>query len=178
MLLPFVVTAVAGPGEGAVFGICISLTQGLDLISAGMGVSLTVHAADRPDEARELALRVWRRVAMVVLVAALALAAASPLVLRIFGTAYVDRGGVTVITVLAATSVIRTGFIIWASLQRALRNTGLLLALNSVVAATMLPLVILLAHAFGAVGAASGVAVAQLLLSVFVFFHLKSTRSR
>ncbi len=177
MLLPFVVTSVAGPQEGAVFGICLSLTIGLDLISAGMGVSLTVHAADRPEQARDIAFAVWRRLVLVVAAAALCLAALAPLILSFLGPTYVNSGGVVIIAVLALTSVVRTVFIIWASLQRALRHTGLLLALNTAVAATMLPLVIGLAHSFGAVGAATGVAVAQVLLSLVVCAHLRFTRS-
>jgi hypothetical protein len=48
----------------------------------------------------------------------------------LLGDAYVERGGVTVIIVLAVTSVIRTVFILWTSLQRALQRTAVLLRVN------------------------------------------------
>lgn len=176
LLLPFLVTAVAGPVEGAVFGICLALAQGLDLVSAGTGVSLTVHAADRPAEAVRMAVAIWRRVAVLVAVGAVALSLLAPFALPLLGDAYVERGGVTIIIVLAVTSVIRTVFILWASLQRALQRTGLLLRVNTAVACTVVPLVVLLADRWGAVGGALGLAVGQCALTGGILIHLFVTR--
>ena len=176
LLLPFLVTAVAGPAEGAVFGICLAIAHGLDLVSSGTGVSLTVHAADRRAEAVGMAVAVWRRVAVLVAAGALALSLLAPLVLPLLGDTYVDRGGVTVLVVLALTSVIRTVFILWASLQRALHRTGLLLWANTAATCTVLPLVVLLADRWGAVGGALGLAVGQCALTGGVLVHLLLTR--
>lgn len=171
LLVPFLVTAVAGPAEGAVFGICLAFAQGLDLVSAGTGVSLTVHASDRPAEAVRMAVAAWRRVAALVTAGAVALSVLAPLALPLLGEAYVERGAVTVVVVLAATSVIRTVFILWASSQRALRRTSLLLRANTAAACTILPLVLLLADGWGAVGGAVGLAVGQCALTGGVLIH-------
>jgi O-antigen/teichoic acid export membrane protein len=176
LLLPFLVTAVAGPAEGAVFGICLAIAQGLDLVSAGTGVSLTVHAADRPGEALWMTVAIWRRVALLVAVGAVALSMLARFALPLLGDAYVERGGVTVIIVLAATSVIRTVFILWTSLQRALQRTAVLLRVNIGFACTVLPLVVLLAHRWGAVGAAVGLAVAQCVFTGGILIRLLLTR--
>ncbi|MCU1677096.1 MAG: hypothetical protein JWM93_1854 [Frankiales bacterium] len=176
MMLPFVVTQAAGPAEGAVFAICLALAQGLDLITAGVGVSLTVHAAEGAKAATALALSVWRRVVVLVAVSAGVLLASAHVLLGFFGETYVTRGGVAVIAVLAGTSIIRTAFIMWASLMRAQRRTGLVLVFNASVAALMLPLVVTLARSHGAVGAAIGVAAAQVLLSFAVVCHVIKLR--
>jgi O-antigen/teichoic acid export membrane protein len=176
LLLPFLVTAMAGPAEGAVFGICLAIAQGLDLVSAGTGVSLTVHAADRPSEALRMTVAIWRRVALLVAVGAVALSMLARFALPLLGDAYVERGGVTVIIVLAVTSVIRTVFILWTSLQRALQRTAVLLRVNIGFACTVLPLVVLLAHRWGAVGAAVGLAVAQCVFTGGILIRLLLTR--
>jgi hypothetical protein len=159
-----------------VFGICLAITKALDLVAGGAGVSLTVHTAERPAEALRIAATLFLRVAALVAAGALVLSLLAPFALPLLGDAYVERGGVTVITVLAATSVIRTVLILWISVQRALQRTALILGVSVTVACTELPLVVLLADRWGAVGGAIALAVLQCALTGGVLIPLFVTR--
>ncbi len=166
MALPFLVTVIAGPVSGAVFSLCLQLSNGLDLVTAGIGVSLTTNvAADRPTAAR-IAMGVLRRVVVLVSAALLILVAASPLMLRLFGTTYVHRNGVAVIAVLGLGSLLRTTFEIWTALMRAMHRTSLLLVSNIACAAVLVPLVAVGAALGGALGAAVGMTVGTCAFSL------------
>ena len=165
-LLPFVVTAVAGPAQGAVFALCLALVSGLDFAGAALGVSVVVHAAARPDDAAHLARAAFARAAAVVGAGGVVLVAVAPALLRLLGPSYVSLHGVAVVTVLAASSLARTGFVVWAGLQRARRRLGPVLRLNAVAACCLFAALLPAAHRWGAVGAAGALAAAQTVLAL------------
>jgi O-antigen/teichoic acid export membrane protein len=176
-LTPFIVTAAAGPSQGAVFSLALSVVQSLDFVGAALGVSLVVHASTAADESGDMALAVFKRTAAVVGIGAGVLIAISPFVLRALNPRYVTLHGAEIITILAVGSFVRCGYVIWAALQRARRQMRALLGLNAVAATSVLATIAPIAHHWGAVGAAVVIASAQVLLSAGAALHLLLRRS-
>jgi hypothetical protein len=178
-LLPFVVTAVAGPAQGAVFALCLSITQSLDFVASALGVSLVVHGSARRSEAAHMARIVLLRSVVIVGAGALALVLIAGPVLRAMNPAYIALRGVEVITILAAASVVRTVFVTWSALQRARRAYRPILVLNSLGAVTLYTTLPAFCSHWGAVGAASALGVAQGVLSLGAAVHtFAATRGR
>jgi O-antigen/teichoic acid export membrane protein len=175
--LPFVVTAVSGPTQGAVFALCLSITQSLDFVGAAFGVSLVVHASTPGADSVRLARIVFLRAVSIVGAGALVLVVASPLVLRVMNPAYLELRGVAVIVILAASSVLRTVFVTWSALQRSRRAMRPILILNSVGAITLYATVPVLSGRWGAIGAALSLAGAQTVLSLGAALHLAWNRN-
>jgi O-antigen/teichoic acid export membrane protein len=174
---PFIVTAAAGPSQGAVFSLSLSVVQSLDFVGAALGVSLVVHASTAADQSGDMALAVFKRTAAVVGLGAAALIAVSPLVLRALNPRYVTLRGAEIITILAVGSFVRCVYVIWAALQRARRQMRALLMLNAVAATSVLATMAPVAHHWGAVGAALVIAAAQVILSAGAALHLMLQRS-
>ncbi len=175
---PFVVTAVAGPTQGAVFALCLSVVQALDFVGAAMGVSLVVHASPYAAEAGKMAMAVFRRTAAVVGLGAVALIVVAPFVLRMLDPTYVNLHGAAVIALLAVGSFGRTIYVIWAALQRARRTMRTLLVLNSIASVFVFASVGPMAAHRGAVGAAIVIAAAQIILSLGALLDLLWRRIR
>lgn len=169
---PFLVTAAAGPTEGAVFSLGLAIVQSLDFVGAALGVSLVVHAAGAGADGAHMARMVFARSAAIVGTAAIALVALTPFVLRLLNPRYLHLHGVAVIALLAFGSVSRCGYVIWAALQRARRRMRALMAFNAVAAALVLAAIVPVADRWGAVGAAALVAAANLLLSLCAAGHV------
>lgn len=163
--LPFLVTTLSGPGDGAVFAICFQLVLVLDLIALAVGASFSTHTA-LAGEARSLALGVWLRVLAVVGACAVVLVAVAPILLLLLGEHYLASDGFVVIAILSGAAVIRTAYEIWSASLRAQHRAipGMVFAI--VHAAVLLAGGIAAIPAFGAVGAALAVAVATTVLSV------------
>jgi O-antigen/teichoic acid export membrane protein len=176
-LTPFIVTAAAGPSQGAVFALGLSVVQSLDFVGAALGVSLVVHASTAAAESGGMALAVFKRTAAVVGVGAVALIAVSPFVLHALNPRYVTLHGAAIITILAVGSFVRCGYVIWAALQRARRQMRVLLLLNAVAALSVLATLPPVADRWGAVGAAVVVASAQVVLSAGAAVHVLVRRS-
>ncbi|MGH8891126.1 MAG: lipopolysaccharide biosynthesis protein [Acidothermaceae bacterium] len=172
--LPFVVTVVSGPVQGAVFALCLSVNQSLDFVGSALGVSLVVHASAPGADGARMARQVLRRAASIVGVGAIALVAASPLVLRIMNPTYLELHGIEVIAILCAGSLLRTGFVTWSALQRARRQLSPVLILNAAGALTLYATLPLLCDKWGAVGAALSLASAQTVLSIGACLHVLS----
>lgn len=169
---PFIVTAAAGPAQGAAFSLCLSIVQSLDFVGAAMGVSLVVHASARADDAARMALAVFKRTALVVGSGAVALIVVAPYVLRLLNARYIDLHGPAVVTILALGSFSRCVYVIWAALQRSRRRMRGLLSLNAVAAALVFASMPSFAGRWGAVGAAIVIAAAQIVLSVGAGLHV------
>jgi O-antigen/teichoic acid export membrane protein len=177
-LTPFIVTATAGPSQGAVFSLCLSIVQAMDFVGAALGVSLVVHASAKASEAAAMALGVFKRTALIVGLAGIALVCVAPFVLRMLNPSYVHLRGPLVVAVLALGSFARVIYVIWAALQRARRNMRTLLILNAVAAAFVLITLPFAADSEGAVGAAVVIAAAQVILSAGASVQLLAARMR
>ena len=154
MTLPFVVTAASGAVQGAVFALCLQVSAGLDMVTAGVGVSLTTNVADDLAGGPAAAVQMWKRLFKLVGAAAVLMILGSPVLLWIFGKTYLQHDGVLVVAVLAVGGLLRTTFEVWTALLRAQQRTGLLLTCTSIGGLSTLVLVALAAHADGALGAA------------------------
>jgi len=163
--LPFVVTAVAGPAEGALFSLALSIVGVLDYISGGIGIALVVHVAeDREGEQMLVRHALRRTLAVVSLAAVLVIAVARP-ALNALDPDYLALHGVAVIAILAPTSVLRTVYLVWSSRQQVRREMGSLLRLNAVAAALVYGLILGLGSRYGALLGACALAAAQLVLT-------------
>ena len=177
-LTPFIVAAAAGPTEGAVFSIGLAITQSLDFVGAALGVSLVTHTAGASDGQAAMAFRVFKRTVAIVGMGAVGLVLVAPRILPLLNDSYSDLHGAQVITILVIGSVARTGYVIWASLQRARRRMRELIVLNATAAGFVLVTLAPVAARWGAVGAAGTILVAQLILTTGAGVHLLKARGR
>jgi O-antigen/teichoic acid export membrane protein len=175
--LPFVVTAVAGPEQGAVFALSLSIVSVLDFITAGVSTSLLVHSSANREQERALVRAALTRAVPLVGAAALCLAVSAHEVLRLLNPGYLALHGVRVIVILAATSLLRTGYLIWASRQQARQQLRAVLQLNLVAAVGAYLIVGLSCARWGATGAALALAAAQLVLTGGALWQLLHRRS-
>lgn len=186
LVLPFLVTALAGAEQGALFALCFQISLVLDLVGIGVGAALATHTATShagppgtgTDAGSGVAVKIWLRVLAVVSLGAVALVAVAPLLLGALGDFYRAGSGVAIIALLGAGSVLRTSFEIWGATLRARQKTSVVLLCNTVFAALLLPLVIVLAGAFGAVGAAAALLLVTVGLSVAGLVGLLGGRNR
>ena len=163
--LAFLVTVFAGPAEGALFALCYQFSIVLDLVAVGFGTSLAVHASGTVGSGRAVAFRTWARIAAIVAVSATALICASPLLFALLGGFYGDSG-IPVLAMLVIACLLRTPYGVWCSLLRAEHRASVVLIANSIEAALILPLVIVLAGTEGAQGAAAAVLLVAVALGV------------
>jgi O-antigen/teichoic acid export membrane protein len=172
MLSPFLVTAISGPEQGALFALALSLVQVLDLIAIAMAVSLVVHASSTPGEAWSMARAVLLRTIALSATGAALLIALAPTALRILDPAYGALGATGVIATMCAVCVVRTVYTVWSGLQRARRNIKVPLQFNLVFAIAVPALLFALCPAYGALGGAFAVLLAQSALSAAAAIHL------
>jgi len=175
-ITPFIVTAAAGPAQGAVFSLGLAIVQSLDFVGAALGVSLVVHASGAEGADRDMAVAVLKKTAALVTAGAVVLVVIAPWVLRILNPTYEHLHGVRVITILAVAAVLRPAYVIWASLQRARRRMRSLLVLNALASSFALTAMAPIAARWGAVGAAGTIVAAQLILSIGACVHVASGR--
>jgi O-antigen/teichoic acid export membrane protein len=176
--LPFAVTVIAGPVQGAAFALCLAITQSLDFVGSSLGVSLVVQASARADQAAQMARQVWRRAALIVGAGAVVLTVAAPVLMRAMNPAYLRLHSTEVIAVMCASSLTRTVFVTWSALQRARRALRPVLSLNFLGALTLYSILPSLAHHYGALGAAVALATAQTVLSTGAVAHILFARRR
>lgn len=172
LLSPFLVTAISGPEQGALFALALSLVQVLDLIAIAMAVSLVVHASSSPEEAWTMARAVLLRTVALSVAGATLVIALAPSALRILDPAYGALGATGVIATMCAVCVVRTVYTVWSGLQRARRNIKVPLRFNLVFAIAVPTLLVALCPAHGALGGAFAVLLAQSALSAAAAVHL------
>lgn len=179
-LAPFMVTAFAGPSQGALFALALSIVQMLDLICAAMGWSLVVHASSTPDEAGKMARSILIKSVLIASVCGILLTALAPVVLRLLNREYGTMGATAVIAVLCVGSLIRTVYLVWSAMQRVHRKLTTLLVFNFISAALFVAIMPSLCHAHGALGGAIAVLIGQTVLSAAAAIHfaIVSRRSR
>ena len=165
-LTPFLVTAFAGPSEGALFALSLAIVQTLDFVGSAMGVSLVVHASSNPRDALTMARSILVKAGAICACGALAVVVAAPIVIGTLDSRYDERTVLIVVAALSAGSVIRTVYMVWAALQRARRRMSALLTLNGLCGIVLLTSIPLLCSSFGAIGGALALLGAQVVLSV------------
>jgi len=171
-LSPFLVTALAGPEQGALFALALSIVQVLDLIGMAMSVSLVVHASSAPQAAWWMARSVLRLALLLTVGGAIVLTAVAPPVLRLLHPAYGAMGATAVIGVMCSVCVVRTVYTVWSGLQRARRNIKVPLQFNVVFAVAVPALLFAFCPAYGALGGGLAILLAQLALSGAAGAHM------
>jgi O-antigen/teichoic acid export membrane protein len=165
MLSPFLVTAISGPEQGALFALALSIVQVLDLVGMAMVVSLVVHASSAPESAWTMARAVLLRALALTLAGAVVMIALVPHALRLLDPAYGALGATSVIAVLCAVCVVRPVYTVWAGLQRARRNIKMPLRFNLVFAIAVPALMFAWCPGHGALGGGTAILLAQSALS-------------
>lgn len=170
-LTPFLVTVFAGPGQGALFALCLTIVATFDFIGASMAVSLVVHASGVPEESDAMARAILRRAATITLAGTVVAIAVVPPALQILNPAYPWQQSLPVIVVLCLGTLTRVPYLVWTAIQQARRNLRMPLVFNAFTAVLMLALLPVLCHGFGALGGAVALLVHQLALSVAAAAH-------
>ncbi|TXK17100.1 lipopolysaccharide biosynthesis protein [Homoserinibacter sp. GY 40078] len=176
--LAFLVTALAGPEQGAVFSIAFPLGTALDLVAVSVATALARRAATDAS-GHGAGFGVWVRLVGVVALGALAASAAAPVVFALLGPAYDARAGIATIVLLVVACVLRSGYTIWTALLRARRLVGRVAGWNAVTAAVVVAVSFWLVPTWGSVGAAVGVLAASFVSCAAgaVGLHLERTGS-
>jgi O-antigen/teichoic acid export membrane protein len=177
-LAPFLVTAFAGPSQGALFSLSLSIVQLLDFIASSLGVSLVVHASSTPHETAAMARSILVRGTILAAVGAVLITAFAPLGLRILNAQYGSMDATGVIAVLCAGSLLRIGYVVWSAVQRSRRRMRALLALNLISASVFLAIIPGLSHGHGALGSAVALLIGQFILSAGAAVHFITTGHR
>jgi O-antigen/teichoic acid export membrane protein len=89
-LLPVLVLVVVGGEANGLFYVAWMLASSLDLLSHGMGASLTVEGAATPERLHALTVQVVRQVALLVVPLAAIMFVGAPLVLSLYGPDYAE----------------------------------------------------------------------------------------
>jgi O-antigen/teichoic acid export membrane protein len=155
LLLPFLVTAIAGGAQGALFALCFQIAMVLDLVVISVGTSLISHVAGDRALIGPMAFRVWLYVLAIVVVGATGLILLAPFLLGLLGSFYAASSGAMVLTLLALASVLRTSYEVWGSMLRAESRTTPILLTSIGSAIVLLPAVVMMAGSHGAVGVAA-----------------------
>ncbi|MCV7420824.1 hypothetical protein H7K45_09770 [Mycobacterium yunnanensis] len=165
LLTPFLVTVYAGPSQGALFALSVSLVTTLDFIGASMSVSLVVHASGSPEDTRTMARTILIRSGAVTLAGVVVLIAVVPAALRFLNPQYGQMGAFAVIAVLCASTLARVPYLVWAAWQQSRRNLRMPLIFNAFTAALMLAILPVLCRDYGALGGAVALLVHQVALT-------------
>lgn len=171
-LTPFLVTAFAGPSQGALFALALSIVQALDLVVTSLTASLVVHASSVPEQAATMARAVLTRTLALVIAGAVAVAAVAPAALSLLDREYGAMGATGVVAVLCVACVLRAVFTVWAGLQRARRNIKAPLMFYIVSGAVLMLLMPGLCGAHGALGGAYAILLSQAVLTVAAVVHV------
>ena len=165
LVLPFITTLVAGPVAGATLALALSVAQVLDFVPDGIGAALTAHLARDAAALISQVRRIWVISQCLVVVGAATLVAASPLIGKVFGSAYSSSGFSITLGLLVAASVLRVPYSIWMSVLRSAMDTRTILRSNTLVFAVTFPVTLALTGAWGSIGAGLGLLISSLLLS-------------
>ncbi|MDN3497307.1 hypothetical protein QL996_15310 [Planococcus sp. APC 4015] len=164
--LPFLVTALSTPAEGAIFAIAFPFSVALDLVGVAVATALARSASVDYSASAVLAKGYVTRIVLIVAVLGLAAALATPLMFLVLGRGYPPLYGMAVVACLAFASVIRPGYDIWSALMRARHRVRPVLWSNALYVAILFALVFALVPRVGALGAALAVGVAAVALAV------------
>lgn len=177
-LTPFLVTVFAGPKQGALFSISLTIVQTLDIVISALACSLLVHASGAPEQAAKMARTVLAKASAVAALGTAVIIPVAPLALRMLNPEYGGMGGTGVIALLCGGCILRTIYVVWAALQRSRRNMKVILALDFTCAMLLLFLIPDLCGMWGAFGGALALFVADLVRCTGAIGHFLVTRRR
>ncbi len=172
-LLPLVVLAIAGPKQSAYFYLSWTIAYAIYLLSRNLGMSLVTEGARAPQRLYEFALRTLAQSGKIVVPLAIAVAALSPLILRLLGPDYA-RGASIVLPLLvlsAIPNVVITTFLSAARVQRRMRAV---VVVTATMALSVMGLSVVLLDRYGL----TGVGVAWLVAQSFIAIVLLLTELR
>jgi O-antigen/teichoic acid export membrane protein len=176
--LPFVVTVVGGPTQGALFALAWGMASVLDYASHGVATALLVHTAESQGREPELTGHALRPTLTLVIVGALAVVGLCGPVFTALNATYVALHGIAVVGILCLASVLRVVYFIWVSGQQARQEMTPVLRLNGVGAIVMYSLVICFAGHDGALVGATAMAASQAVLSAVALVLMRARRRR
>ncbi len=125
-VLPLLVIAILGAEQSAYFAMPFTIVLAFDTFAYGACTSLVVEATLHHESLRALTKLFARRVLTLLIPAAALLAAAAPLVMLPFGSAYAEHGA-TALRLLLCGSIFRTVIALFSAVSRA-RGQGKRLA--------------------------------------------------
>ncbi|MET0296745.1 MAG: hypothetical protein ABW024_05040 [Microbacterium sp.] len=177
LTLPFLVTVLSTPAEGAVFAIAFQFSVALDLVGVAVATALARSAV--VDFTASSGLARGYVVRIMLLVGALGVVAtlATPVMFLLLGRGYPPLYGMAVVGTLAVASIVRPGYDIWSALMRARHRVRPVLWSNAVYVVILFALVALLVPRTGALGAAVSVTSAALALAVIGAVGLRRRHS-
>ena len=178
MITPFLVTVYSDPKQGALFALSLSIAQALDFIGGALAMSLVVHASSAPEEAGMMTRKIMIRAIALSSAGAVVLIAVAPTALRLLNPEYGALGATPVIAALAAGSVVRCIYMVWAGLLRARRNMTTPLVMNAITGVVLMTALPILVPSRGAWGGAIALLFAQVVLVAGIIVHYGVTRRR
>jgi len=178
MITPFLVTVYSDPKQGALFALSLSIAQALDFIGGALAMSLVVHASSAPEEAGMMTRKIMIRAIALSAAGAVVLSAVAPTALRLLNPEYGALGATPVIAALAAGSVVRCIYMVWAGLLRARRNMTTPLVMNAITGVVLMTALPILVPSRGAWGGAIALLFAQVVLVAGIIIHYGVTRRR
>lgn len=161
--LPIVVVAILGATQNAYFYIAFTIVVSLEILGDNICTALTIEGSFASDRLHDLTIAVARRLALIMLPAALTLIVAAPIVLLFFGRAYADHA-TTVLRLLAFGSLFRAATWVYVAVCRVQGRGHVVLAISAAMSLGTLVGVIVFARLWGL----NGVGLAGLVVDVIV----------
>lgn len=160
LLVPFLVTVLAGPVSGALYALAYQISVALDLVTTGVATALAKNSSGARSTGIGLSGRLVGQVLVVVAVAAVAITAATPLAFGLLGRDYDPAQATLVVALLSLGCVVRSPYGIWSSLMRAHQRVTPVLIANASAAVVLVALVLVLVPVAGPAGAPGAMLVA------------------
>jgi O-antigen/teichoic acid export membrane protein/aminoglycoside phosphotransferase len=150
-LLPLIVLAIDGAEQSAYFYLSWTIAYTLFLLSRNLGMSLVTEGARAPQRLYEFALRTLAQCGKIVVPLAVVVAAISPLILRLFGSDYVEGASVVLplLVLSAIPHVVIATFLAAARVQQRMRAVVVVTATMSI---SVMGLSIVLLDRYGLTG--------------------------
>jgi O-antigen/teichoic acid export membrane protein len=138
-LLPIMVVVLVGNEANGYFFVAWGVAAVLDVALVNVASSLTVEGARQKDRLAELAVSLVRRISLIAVPLVLLVCAAAPLILSLYGEAYVVHS-TTMLRVVVLAVLPRIVIVVWMSLNRVRQRLGRILAVQSVLTCAVLGL--------------------------------------
>ena len=167
-LIPIIVTQRFGAAENAYYSLAWVMTIPLYLVSASTASSLVVALVNERWRFREHTHRVFVQTARLVFPAALLLAVAAPLLLRLFGPEYAHRG-TTALRLMALSSIPAMVIALYMGVWRAEKRLSLLVWVRCILYTAVILLSVALLQPYGIRGPAFAWLVVQTIAAVVLF---------